>query len=105
MIIENALHATFRKHIASGALRITYPSGRTERYGDGNGPPLALRITDPAALRAIMLDPGLAVAEMYMDGRLVIEEGDIYGLIALPSRTPDPRSAPPAPGRSTCAAA
>jgi len=83
MIIENALHATFRKHIATGALRITYPTGRIERYGDGNGPPLALRITDPAALRAIMLDPGLAVAEMYMDGRLVIEEGEIYGFIAL----------------------
>ena len=95
MMIENALHAIFRKHIATGTLRITYPSGRTESYGDGSGPPLALRIADPAALRAIVLDPGLAVAEMYMDGRLVLEEGEIYGLIALAKANTRPEVSTP----------
>jgi cyclopropane-fatty-acyl-phospholipid synthase len=83
MMLENALNAAFRRHIAEGSLRVTYPSGRTERYGDGSGPPVALRIADAGALRAIMFDPALAVPEMYMDGRLVIEAGDVYGLLAL----------------------
>ncbi len=82
-MLENSLHAIFRKEISAGNLRISYPSGRQEFYGDGSGPPLALRIADKAALRAIVIDPELAAAELYMDGRLVVEEGDIYGLIAL----------------------
>jgi cyclopropane-fatty-acyl-phospholipid synthase len=82
-MLENALHAAFRKHVAAGSLQVTFPSGRIERYGDGSGPPIALRLADEATLRAVTFDPSLAVAEAYMDGRLVLEEGDIYQLIAL----------------------
>jgi cyclopropane-fatty-acyl-phospholipid synthase len=95
MMLENALNAAFRRHIAEGDLRVTYPSGRTERYGDGSGAPVALRVTDAAALRAIVLDPGLAIAETYMDGRLVIEEGDVYGLIALAKSNTRPEVSTP----------
>ena len=45
-MLEPAFHAIFRKEISSGSLRITYPSGRREAYGDGSGPPLALRFAD-----------------------------------------------------------
>ncbi len=82
-MIENVLHGILGREITEGNLRITYPSGRTEHYGDGVGATLAVRIVDKAALRAIVLDPGLRAPEMYMDGRLVIEEGDIYDFIAL----------------------
>jgi len=74
-MIENVLHGILEKHIDEGTLVLTYPSGRTERYGNGEGRPVALRIEDTAALRAIALDPGLKVAEMYMDGRAVLTTG------------------------------
>jgi cyclopropane-fatty-acyl-phospholipid synthase len=85
-MIENALHGILGRGIIDGDLALTFPSGRTERYGDGSGVPLALRISDTSALRAIALDPGLKAAEMYMEGRLVLEQGDIYDLIALAKR-------------------
>ena len=58
-------------------------------------PPLALRFTDAGALRAVLLDPGLAAPEMYMDGRLVLEQGDVYDLIALAKSNTRPELATP----------
>ena len=94
-MLENTLNTIFRKEIANGDLRVGYPSGRRETYGNGSGPRLALRIADDAALRAIVLDPGLKVPEMYMDGRLVIEEGDVYDFIALAKANTRPEVATP----------
>ena len=45
-MLEKALHAIFRDQISTGSLRVTFPSGRREAYGDGSGPPLALRFAD-----------------------------------------------------------
>src|SRR6188472_260735 len=95
-MFENALNATLRKTITSGSLRVTYPSGRQETYGDGSGPPLALRFRDEAALRSVVLDPGLAAPERYMDGGLVIEEGSVYDLIAITKSNTRPEVATPA---------
>ncbi|HET9067485.1 MAG TPA: cyclopropane-fatty-acyl-phospholipid synthase family protein [Amaricoccus sp.] len=82
-MLEKALHAILSDQISTGSLRVTYPSGRRETYGDGTGAPLALRFADASTLRRIFVDPGLAFAEMYMEGRIVIEEGDVYDFIAL----------------------
>lgn len=82
-MLENVLDTALRKGIAHGNLRVTYPSGRAENYGDGSGSPIAIRITDPASLRSIALDPGLATAESYMNGTLVLEHGDTFDLIAV----------------------
>jgi cyclopropane-fatty-acyl-phospholipid synthase len=94
-MLEKPLHAIFRDQIVTGSLRVTYPSGRTEAYGDGSGPPLALRFADGRALRRVLIDPGLAFAEMYMDGRIVIEEGDVYDFIALAKTNTRPEVATP----------
>ena len=40
-----------------------------------------------------------------MDGRLVLEEGDVYDLIALAKANTRPEVSTPSPGSSTCAAA
>lgn len=88
-MFETGLHNALRAHFQRGSLRVTFPSGRIETYGDGNDPRSAVRIADAGALRRIALDPPLAVPEMYMDGRLVLEEGgDIYELLEL-ARTND----------------
>ena len=87
-MFEVGLHHALRKQFTRGRLRVDYPSGRSETYGGAiphnrTAPVSAVRITDAAALRRIARDPGLGVAEMYMEGRLVIEEGDIYDLLDI----------------------
>ena len=94
-MLENALHAILRRQFPGGEPHVTYPSGRRETYGDGSGTPLALRFADTGALRAVFLDPSLAVPEMYMDGRLVIEAGNVYELIALAKTNTRPEVSTP----------
>ena len=65
---------------------MTYASGETETIGDGSGDPLAVRISDADAERAIARDPALKLGEMYMDGRLIIEDGDIYQFLSFLKR-------------------
>ena len=69
---------TFQAVIATGHLRMTDARGRSFVVGDGTGPPCAIRVTDTRAQLHIELDPWLAIGECYMDGRLIIEEGDLY---------------------------
>lgn len=75
-----------------GQIVLTYPSGRTESYGPGPER-VAVRITDDAALKAIANDPMLAVGEMYMDGRLIVEDGTIYDFLSLTKRNANVRAA------------
>ncbi len=43
----------------------------------------------------MLLDPALAAPEMYMDGRLVLDEGDVYDLIALAKSNTRPEVSTP----------
>lgn len=44
---------------------------------------LVIRLTDKAALRDLVMRPDLAFGELYMDGRLCLEEGSLSDLLAL----------------------
>ena len=72
-----------RSIMRDGALKITMPDGRTETFGNDAGKPVAVTLTDPALPRKFVLNPELAVGEAYMDGTLIIENNDLYGLIGL----------------------
>jgi cyclopropane-fatty-acyl-phospholipid synthase len=69
--------------IRQGNLEVETRDGAKRTFGDGSGPPLAIRIADAAAERALMLDPELALGELYMDGRLEVTQGDLYDFMAL----------------------
>lgn len=58
-----------------------FASGTSEQFGQGDQAP-AIRLVDREAERALLLDPSLALGELYADGRLVLESGDLYALIA-----------------------
>lgn len=58
-----------------------FASGARAEYGRG-GPALAIRFTHTAAERALLGDPALALGELYADGSLVLEQGDLYELVA-----------------------
>ncbi len=81
-----ALDALLTHLFRSGDLKITFPDGSTGHYGDGRGQPVAVTLHDPALPRRIVLSPDMAVGEAYMDGRLTIEEDDLYGFLGLAIR-------------------
>ncbi len=72
--------------IRVGSLDVETADGVVETYGDGSGEKIAIRITDRAAERALLVDPALALGELYMDGRILVTRGDLYDLLALGAR-------------------
>jgi cyclopropane-fatty-acyl-phospholipid synthase len=75
----------FRALIRTGSLIVTGPDGMRRRYGTDSPQvePIAIRIADRAAERAIARNPALGFGEMFMAGRLVVETGDIRALLDL----------------------
>jgi cyclopropane-fatty-acyl-phospholipid synthase len=69
--------------VRSGTLLVTDAYGQVHRFGDGQQPVIAFRLTDPALHSRLFFRPRLAFGEAYMDGTLVVEQGGIYGLIDL----------------------
>ena len=79
------LDKMLRKLIEKGELVVVDHDGREYRYGapEPGLRPLRLRLTDKGAAFHIAKDPRVGAGEAYMDGRLVMEEGDIRDLVLL----------------------
>jgi cyclopropane-fatty-acyl-phospholipid synthase len=79
------LDKMLRKLITKGELTIVDHDGKEYRYGapDPAYPPVVARLTDKGAAWHIAKDPRLGAGEAYMDGRVVMEKGDIRDLILL----------------------
>ncbi|GLS18396.1 replicative DNA helicase [Labrys miyagiensis] len=77
------LDTMLKRLVKKGALTVIDPDGRVHSYGSGQGFASAIRITDKATAWKLLTHPELEVGEAYMDGRLVIEKGDVYDMIAL----------------------
>jgi cyclopropane-fatty-acyl-phospholipid synthase len=74
------------KLIRHGQLEVESSDGARQTFGDGSGPPLAVRIADRAAERHLAFNPELAFGELFMDGRIELTRGDLYDLLALGAR-------------------
>jgi cyclopropane-fatty-acyl-phospholipid synthase len=81
--VERLLLIFLQKFIRRGSLKVTTANGGTHTFGDGGGPPIAVRFTTTAAQRAVLLDPELKLGETYMDGSLVVEQGSIADVLAV----------------------
>ncbi len=88
------LEKIFRTVVRDGTLDITDAAGRTYRFGDGDGPDVALAFCDSAAEWELLRDPALTLGELYMDGRIAIEAGDVYDLLCLLQRGADNENLP-----------
>jgi cyclopropane-fatty-acyl-phospholipid synthase len=79
------LDKVLRRHIKLGELLLVDHDGTEYRYG--NPAPdrerIKVRLTDRHVARDIARHPRVGSGEAYMDGRLVVEEGDIRDLILL----------------------
>ncbi|CCF18190.1 Cyclopropane-fatty-acyl-phospholipid synthase [Pseudorhizobium banfieldiae] len=80
--MASSLRRLLAKIIKKGRLTVSGPAG-SQVFGDGGGRTVAIRFTDAEAEEEIASDPQLKLAEVYMDGRLLFEEGDIYELLAI----------------------
>ena len=73
------------KCLPAGRLTIVDAAGARHVAGQNRegGADVAVRIHDRAAQRHLLLNPKLAFGELYMDGRLTIEDGTLYDFLDL----------------------
>ncbi|MES2067013.1 MAG: cyclopropane-fatty-acyl-phospholipid synthase family protein [Pseudomonadota bacterium] len=73
------------KRVQRGTLTVHHADGKTLNFGTAEPgfPDVAIRFTDAGAAAAIVRDPGLGAGEAYMNGRLVVERGDVRDLVRL----------------------
>jgi cyclopropane-fatty-acyl-phospholipid synthase len=81
--------ALFGPVFKTGNLTVVDSSGHSRRFGDGDGPPVTMRFTDRGAELALMRNPMLEFGQLYMNGRLIIDEGSLYDLIDVAGRNID----------------
>jgi cyclopropane-fatty-acyl-phospholipid synthase len=79
------LDKMLRGYVKRGELTVVDHKGQTYRYGapDAEFRPVTVRIADGRVVRDIARDPGLGAAEAFMDGRLIVEDGDILDLVNI----------------------
>jgi cyclopropane-fatty-acyl-phospholipid synthase len=87
--MDRLLRFFMGRFIRRGTIRFTTANGATFTCGDGTGEPVAVRFLTAAGEQRILLDPELALGELYMDGTLVIERGTIADLLAVVLDQPD----------------
>lgn len=78
-----ALLNLLRRLVRKGNLTVFFSAGEKVILGDGSGKPATIRIVDAEAEKAIALDPSLRFGELYMDGRVVVEDGDIFDVLSI----------------------
>jgi cyclopropane-fatty-acyl-phospholipid synthase len=68
--------------VRQGTLTIVDPNGRRRDFGAGP-PQVTIKFDDRRAMFELALHPDLKLGELYTDGRLTVEQGDVADLLAL----------------------
>ncbi|MEM7689969.1 MAG: cyclopropane-fatty-acyl-phospholipid synthase family protein [Pseudomonadota bacterium] len=73
------------KGVRKGRLGVVFADGASRVYGESTPgfPDIVIRFADARVPRDIVMDPRLGAAEAFMNARLIVEEGDIMGLVTL----------------------
>jgi cyclopropane-fatty-acyl-phospholipid synthase len=79
------LGTLLRSVIQEGTLNVIGPGGKRHSFGAGE-PVITVTLHDRRAVRQLVRNPDLAFGELYMDGRLTVDDGDIRGLLELLTR-------------------
>ncbi|ABC22710.1 SAM-dependent methyltransferase [Rhodospirillum rubrum] len=73
-----------KNRLRLGQLTMIDAKGQTHVLGgDGPGPRVTIRLTDPSLHRRLFLRPHLAIGEAYMEGTLIIERGGLRDFLEL----------------------
>jgi cyclopropane-fatty-acyl-phospholipid synthase len=81
--MERLLLRVLSRVVRRGSLNIILASGSRVTLGDGTGVPLTMRFTSASWQRQVALDPEMKLGEAFMEGGLVIEQGDIAEVLAV----------------------
>ena len=81
--MASAFLSIVQQIIRKGSLKLTLANGDTYLIGDGSGDMVAARLADQEAEDAIRRDPTMKLGEMYMQGRFILEEGNIYDFLSM----------------------
>lgn len=87
--MDRLLRFFLSQFIRRGSVTFTTSSGATFTCGDGTGQPVSVRFLTAEAQRHLLLDPELAIGEIYTDGDFIVENGSIADLLAIALNQPD----------------
>lgn len=86
VLLESFLKTFLRR----GALEVRLADGRSFACGDGSGARAAIVFRDSSAEGRLLRDPTMALGELYAEGGLVVERGDVYDLLEVGLRNLEP---------------
>ncbi len=75
-----------RKLISVGSLTVIDAAGNTHLFHGADGPAVTVRLHDRSLHYRLFFSPSLGFGKAYADGRVSLEHGDIYDLLALIGR-------------------
>lgn len=81
--MDRLLRYFLTQFIRRGSMTFTTASGAKFTCGDGTGEPVSVRFLTADGERRILLNPELALGELYMDGTFVVEQGSIADALAI----------------------
>jgi cyclopropane-fatty-acyl-phospholipid synthase len=75
------LDAVLRRFTRKGSLALRWPDGRQTRCGPGGAPHGGMNLRTRRAVRRMLINPGLALGELYMAGEIEPFDGGIHELL------------------------
>jgi cyclopropane-fatty-acyl-phospholipid synthase len=81
--MDRLLRYFLTQFIRRGAMTFTTASGAQFTCGDGTGKPVHVRFLTNDAERRVLLNPELALGEVYMEGSFVVEDGTIADALTI----------------------
>ena len=82
-LIEKLLRHAFGPLVKTGQLEVITPAGKSLIFGGGGQPQARIRFTDKLAVFALLRDPDLNFGEMFMQQRLLVDQGTVYDVLEL----------------------
>jgi len=80
---QRLLDRMLARLVRRGAFLVIWPGGARSEYGNGEGFRAGIRIRDEAALRGLVLNPGLVLGEAFMNEGLVPLNGTIHDVLCV----------------------
>jgi cyclopropane-fatty-acyl-phospholipid synthase len=87
--MNSLLRSFLSRFIRRGSMTFITADGDKFTCGDGTGEPVRARFLTSDAERRILLNPELALGQVYMEGSFVIEQGSIADALAILMGQPD----------------
>jgi len=87
--MDRLLRYFLGQFVRRGSMTFTTARGARFTCGDGTGKPVAVRFLTADAERRLLLNPELALGEVFMEGAFVVENGTIADALAILLDQPD----------------